>query len=112
MHQSVDTQNRPAYCLGVGTNRPPPESQEAMPNLSNATIAQLVCAHEASGGRACPFCGATDGIESNGGTEYNLTYGCHGADGCCEQWDANEWVLTNQDFARMVRSVGFFPAEV
>jgi len=42
----------------------------------------------AAAGRECPECGAREGIESNGGKGVDLTYGCHGGNGCGHQWDA------------------------
>lgn len=71
-----------------------------------STIAQAHKSHReflirlgAANGKECPFCGAREGIEWNGVRGDASAYGCHGGNGCGEQWDAVDWRPTDDELA-------------
>lgn len=57
----------------------------------------LLAKNAAANGRECPFCGEREGIEWNGIKGSGSAYGCHGANGCKQQWDAIDYRLTDEE---------------
>lgn len=58
---------------------------------------ELLRRNAAFHGRECPFCGERVGIEWNGQNGAHRVFACHGGNGCREQWDANDYQLSDTE---------------